>query len=318
MRQLGTLPEREQAVRLADYLTAQEMLASCEPSGKAWAVWIRDEDHLDRAKLAWDEFQQNPDDPKFAGHEEQAAAILRDREERNERARENTRNANSLWQRPQLERLPVTVGLIVVCVAVTLFAQFGRRISDNEDQDAPAHFAPVTRWVAFYDPQNLIIGLGAASPFQNITEGQVWRLLTPIFLHFSITHLLFNMMWLYRIGSVLEHRRGSLWFLGFVAVTGILSNVAEIGITGPSLLGGFSGVDYALFGYAWVYSLLYRDLGFELDQFTLGIMLLWLVGGFTGLLDGIVGGRMANWAHLAGLIAGAAFAYLPHLIRLRR
>jgi GlpG protein len=322
MRVLGTLPDQAQAERLVDYLVAREMLSTAEAKGDQWAVWIKDEDHVADALEAFEKFKANPADPAFDGHKEQADAVRREREEKLERARENTRTAAWLWARPDLTRLPVTIGLIVACAIVSIGSEFGQ-----PELDAQGNFVgygAVTRWVAFYDP-----AIKAARPkdkdqpdepnvYADILHGQVWRLVTPILLHFSVTHLLFNMFWLYRVGSVLEHRRGSWWLLAFVAGTGLVSNVAQIQFGGGGLIGGFSGVDYALLGFAAVQMLFYRDLGFELDQFTFWIMIAWLGGGFTGYLDGVVGGRMGNWAHLFGLISGAAVAYLPHALRKRR
>lgn len=317
MRVLGTLPDQAQAERLVDYLVAREMLSTAEAKGDQWAVWIKDEDHVADALAAFEKFKANPADPTFDGHKEQAEAVRREREEKIERARENTRSAAWLWSRPALERLPVTVGLIVVSMVVSFAAEFGDRPHDEEGKVA-GPFNDVTRWVAFFDPSRPGILLRQESRYSNILEGQVWRLVTPIFLHFSVTHLFFNMFWLYRIGSVLEHRRGSWWLLAFVVGTGIVSNIAQVQLGRGIVAGGFSGVDYALFGFALIQTYFFRDIGFELDQFTIWIMLGWLAGGFTGALDGFVGGTMGNWAHLSGFILGAAVAYVPHVFRRRR
>jgi GlpG protein len=317
MRQLGALPDRAAAERLAAYLTAQEMLASAEPKGKEWAVWIRDEDHLDRAKAAWEEFRKDPADPKFAGHEQQAEALLREREEKNRRARENTRSAWDLWQRPALERWPATIVLIGLSIAVTLFARFGDRSEEATGDPPRRHFAPVVAWIAFYNPERIPEGFVPKDPFLDIWRGEVWRLVTPIFLHLGVTHLLFNMLWLYRLGSLLEQRRGWWWLLLFTAATGAASNAAEMLMSGAVLLGGFSGVVYALFGYCWMATGLYRDDELQPDQFTTLLMVGWMVLGFTGVLTPVVG-NMANWAHLAGLVLGAAIAAVPALFRSRR
>lgn len=63
-------------------------------------------------------------------------------------------------------------------------------------------------------------------PFDQIIGGQVWRLVTPAFLHFGAVHLIFNMMWLWTLGSMLEtYLRKVKFVLLFVAIA-VISNIA--------------------------------------------------------------------------------------------
>jgi GlpG protein len=143
-------------------------------------------------------------------------------------------------------------------------------------------------------------------------HGEFWRLLTPIFLHFGIIHILFNMMWLYQLGCMIEARQGSLTLLLLVVVTGIISNVAQYAVAGPEF-GGMSGVVYALAGYVWMRGKHDRASGLGLDRQSITILLVWLVVCFTGLV-----GPVANYAHLAGLVSGMAIGRVSAYFAMRK
>ena len=51
------------------------------------------------------------------------------------------------------------------------------------------------------------------SIIRSINDGEIWRLVTPIFLHFSIFHLIFNSLFLWVLGQKIEYSIGSLYFL---------------------------------------------------------------------------------------------------------
>ncbi len=90
--------------------------------------------------------------------------------------------------------------------------------------------------------------------------------MTPIFLHFGLIHLLFNMVFLYQLGGMIEARRGPWRYLLLGLVCAVLSNIAQYGLSTigwedgrfvvqmPGLFGGMSGVLYGLFGYIWMKS----------------------------------------------------------------
>ena len=151
----------------------------------------------------------------------------------------------------------------------------------------------------------LLIGNPGTPVFADILSGEVWRLVTPIFVHFGILHILFNMMWMWDLGRSLELLKGRLFLGSFVAVSGIASNIAQYVITGSPLFGGMSGVVYALLGYFWMQGRYNRAFGVALHQSTVTMMIVWYVLCWTGLL-----GPIANWAHTAGLLVGIAWGLL--------
>ncbi|HED15094.1 MAG TPA: rhomboid family intramembrane serine protease [Gammaproteobacteria bacterium] len=137
-----------------------------------------------------------------------------------------------------------------------------------------------------------------------LSQGQWWRLLTPIFLHFGLLHLVFNMLWLWDLGDVLERVQGSRWLLLFVIFIGIASNLAQYVYAGP-LFGGMSGVVYGLLGYLWLRGYLDPHFPLRPNKSVVYLMLGWFVLAWTGLL-----GPIANMAHTIGLTGGGILALI--------
>jgi GlpG protein len=142
-----------------------------------------------------------------------------------------------------------------------------------------------------------------------LASGEWWRLITPIFMHFSLLHILFNLLWVWIVGVRVEPAQGSLPLLGLVLFSGVLSNLAQFVVSGP-MFGGMSGVVFALLGYAWLWDKLAMKPRIGLPPALMGFMLFWLVLGFTGVLEGVGFGAIANTAHLVGLLAGLIWLLL--------
>jgi GlpG protein len=98
----------------------------------------------------------------------------------------------------------------------------------------------------------LFIGKVDSSLFNEILHGQVWRLITPIFVHLSFLHILFNMLWFKDLGYLIEHSFGKNFLLVFVLISGLFSNILQYLVSGPQF-GGMSGVLYAMLGFVWVF-----------------------------------------------------------------
>ncbi len=142
--------------------------------------------------------------------------------------------------------------------------------------------------------------------FQNtyIASQEWWRLITPTFLHFSLTHLIFNCLWIYILGSKIEINDGRGIFLTLFLISGLSSNLGQYFITGDYLFGGLSGAVYGLLGYCFILDLDNRSQRYDLPNALYLFMFIWLLIGFTGLLKIFGFGNVANIAHLVGMIAG--------------
>lgn len=131
-----------------------------------------------------------------------------------------------------------------------------------------------------------------------ITNGEWWRLLTPMFLHAGITHILFNMFSLFVFGPELEKVCGKIRFFTLYMLAGIFGNVATYFLKEPNYAHvGASGAIFGIFG-AFGALIYYTKKSIpELRQIVLPIIVISLV--MTFLQPGI-----NATAHVAGLIVG--------------
>ena len=188
-----------------------------------------------------------------------------------------------------LRQLPVTTLTLALCVLV--FAALGL-LGDA----AITALAIVPVGIVGGQPVPESLGAGLAS-------GQVWRLVSPVLLHFGWMHLIFNMLWLWVFGRQVEALHGSRRMLLVLLLAALGGNLAQYA-TGTVLFGGMSGVDFALLGYVWLMSRRSPGSGFFVPQMLVVLMLAWMVFTMTDMA-GLVGfGNIANEAHLGGLVVG--------------
>lgn len=141
-----------------------------------------------------------------------------------------------------------------------------------------------------------------------LASGQVWRLLSPAFLHFGWMHLIFNMLWLWYFGRQVEALQGSRRMLTILLAAGIGANLAQYA-AGTALFGGMSGVDFALLGYVWLMSRRAPGSGFFVPQMLVVFMLGWMLFTMTDMAATVGFGNVANEAHLGGLVVGLALGW---------
>lgn len=289
MRQIGSLPGEAQARLFADFLHARGIGSEIEAEAdRTWSVWIRDDDHIAEAEACLTRFQANANAPEFQTATEDAAKARKAAAEDLAKYRQRIRTRRSII--PKFGGYGIgwlTFTLMLVCFYVAVASLLG---DDHE----------WLRRLYISDPEN---------PTRNflpeVFHGEIWRLITPIFMHASLKrdplHLIFNMVWFYQLGSMIEARKSSLYLFFFIIVSASLSNLAQYYLAGPRFV-GMSGVVYALAGFVWICGKYDRASGLYLDSQSVTILLIWLVVCFTGIL-----GPIANWAHLGGLIVGMAW-----------
>ena len=155
-------------------------------------------------------------------------------------------------------------------------------------------------------------GVYRALQFPASLEGltsQPWRLITPMLLHLSELHIIFNLLWWADLGRLIERHQSSAQLLLVTLVTAAVSNVAQFLYSGP-MFGGLSGVVYGLLGYLWIFGRLNPGAGLALRRQIVVFMLAWMAICFVGLSDVV-----ANAAHLAGLVSGCLLGGIFGMVR---
>ncbi|WP_173916144.1 rhomboid family intramembrane serine protease [Halobacillus sp. Marseille-Q1614] len=130
-----------------------------------------------------------------------------------------------------------------------------------------------------------------------ILEGEWWRIISSMFLHIGIFHLLMNMLALYYLGSAVERIYGSLRFLVIYFLAGIFGGLASFAFN-PNVAAGASGAIFGLFGALLYFGLKNKRLFFQ----TMGYNLIFIIT--INVVFGFVVPQIDNGAHLGGLLGG--------------
>ena len=131
-----------------------------------------------------------------------------------------------------------------------------------------------------------------------VRTGELWRMVTPAFIHLSLLHLLMNMMAFKNLGCATEFIRGTPKYLTLCLILAVASSCGQFVWDGPKF-GGMSGVLFGLVGYIWVKGKTQPRLGLGLSSRGVTFVGLWLFLCIAGVF-----GPVANAAHVVGLIAG--------------
>ncbi|CAN5135933.1 rhomboid family intramembrane serine protease [soil metagenome] len=146
-----------------------------------------------------------------------------------------------------------------------------------------------------------LLDLGALQPLF-VADGQYWRMLTAMFLHAGVLHIALNMYGIYLFGSLIESAFGTARFLLIYFVSGLMASVTSFTFSDPrSLSVGASGALFGLLGAWVVYNYRRRSSPLASANLQWALMLLGI-----NLVLGFSIARIDNFAHLGGLVAGAA------------
>jgi rhomboid protease GluP len=139
---------------------------------------------------------------------------------------------------------------------------------------------------------------------QEIDDGQIWRLITPVFLHGSLMHIFFNMYALLSVGSLLERHFGHGRFLLMYFLGAFSGNVLSYLFTQGWSVGASTAV-FGLIAAEGIFFYQNRELFGEYARSAIGnAVFIIVINLFLGLAPNI-----DAWGHIGGLFGGAMFAW---------
>ncbi len=304
MRQIGTLPKTLDPKAFADYLLSLGMKTRVDDRPEGWDVWIFNEDHIQQARDELQAYVENPDDPRYRAAVPSAEAIRRNQKEQEKKFRRNFRDSSDLWGKPSFRQRPASAILLFACIAIFI----GQNIPAGQFEHIPTG-DDLEKRLLFSDYALGPDGTVTSNGLRKIEAGEVWRLITPAFMHVNLIHIVFNMSWLTYLGTMIEVRRGTLRFLLLVLASAAISDLGQYvwGVRTHDIAPfmGFSGVAYAIFGYVWMKGIHQPEHRLGVTQSSVNIMIVWLFVCMTGYL-----GNVANAAHVVGLLVGIFFGIM--------
>ncbi|CAH0527331.1 rhomboid family intramembrane serine protease GlpG [Vibrio hippocampi] len=252
-----------------DYMASRNIDVQMMPEGQGqFVLWlVNDEDQLEtEAELK--QFLQQPNDAKYLASSWDMAE-----------SRKNTFR----YQGPSLlSYVRAKAGVFTLAIMVLSIVVYGlQSIGFGESVFSLLHF-----------------------PSSEAEVLQVWRWVTHAILHFSVTHIVFNLLWWWQFGGDIEQELGSKKLLEIFLVSAAISGLGQYWFSGINF-GGLSGVVYALMGYLWILTYYRTDIQLTIPKPIIGFMLVWLVLGFVQPYLAI-----ANAAHTLGLVSGMALGWI--------
>ena len=258
------------AQAFVDYMATQGVILTIQQHTQT-DVWLADESQAGRVNEELARFLENPGDPRYLAASWQSG---------------QTGSGSHYSRSPFLATLreragPFTLLLMAACIIVFIIMNV---VGD----------------------QSVMIAL--AWPYDPSLEFDVWRYFSHALMHFSVMHILFNLLWWWYLGGAVEKRLGSGKLIVITIISALLSGYVQHKFSGP-WFGGLSGVVYALMGYVWLRGERDPQSGIYLQRGLITFALIWLIAGWFDLF----GMSIANGAHVAGLAVGLAMAFADTL-----
>jgi rhomboid protease GluP len=155
-------------------------------------------------------------------------------------------------------------------------------------------------WIFGYD----LVAIYGMKINEYIYQGEYWRLITPVFLHGSLTHIGFNMYALYSLGPQMERFYGSWQFLLLYLASGFGGIVASFALTEAPSVGASTAI-FGLLGAYGIFAYMNQKVFGERARRSLkSVVQIAAINLLIGMTPGI-----DNWGHVGGLVAGVIVAW---------
>ncbi|ELX8380479.1 rhomboid family intramembrane serine protease GlpG [Providencia vermicola] len=251
------------AQAFVDYMASQHIPLKIHtvPEQQQVELWLNDEEHLAKVQHELERFLQDPTNPRYI-----AASWETGTTEAGFKYRNTLTLANLKAQSG-----PLTIAVILICIGVYFWLDMTQHLD-------------VLRYFAW--------------PRED-QQFELWRWFSPVFVQFSLSQLVFNLVLWWYLASQVERRLGFGKLLTIFLVSALFCNWAQ-SLYSESNFGGLSGVVYALISYAWLTGERQPEKEVSAPR---GLMIFVIVWLFLGNL-GVLGNDIANASHISGLIIG--------------
>lgn len=152
--------------------------------------------------------------------------------------------------------------------------------------------------------------MGAITPWV-FSEGEYWRLVTAMFLHIGLLHLLLNTWALYQLGALFETLFGTGRFAFTYFASGIIASAVSAA-RAEGLSAGASGAIFGILG-ALIVSL-WRSPRWRSQPWAKGLVQQLAVWAGINIMIGFTFPGIDNNAHIGGFVAGLLLGLIPHRV----
>lgn len=356
MRLIGTVKGKQQAYQFYSFLKGEKIECSYEidlNEEDQFRFWVIDEDDIEAATRWLTEFQKDSEDPRFTLQQHPIDTQGVGFSERSREAVGEPLSVRSLrFRREMRPHMPLTRLIVFVCALLYFINSYQMTTLSKKSQDpkqytltplmvALSYDIPeeenrealsqqlfsedrvgnVSSWDGLYE---VALKWPASKEelhaplFVQISRGEVWRLFTPVLLHGSLLHILFNMLWLWMLGRQIEERTKKWQYIGITLIIGIVSNTFQYLMSGPLFI-GYSGIVCGLAGFIWMRQRRAPWEGYPLHKGTTTFLALFIFGMTALQVISFFLVRfqiapfelpIANTAHISGAITGALLGRL--------